>query len=346
MASSRATKNMKRKQPPAKPAKPKKFYHTYLLHSAHPKHSQSVYIGFTVHPKRRLRQHNGEIKGGAFRTHRRGRPWAMVVVVAGFPNKVLALQFEWAWQHPGRSRLFRQYPIAKKLGRRRGPRAKLETLMLLLTTPPFNQYGLCIHALNNKVHDILVKLMGTPIAASAGQSGSVGGLVDLVRCIDLNVLQMYRISSSPVVNNQDQENENDNESLENIGVVNGGEGSVVCSAEDRRYCSICFDRLPAATQEGEKEIEEVVEACIEERAEDYFDDGTNADMETDACLLVEPIAECCACLTLSHLTCLAKMSLAEHATSTYQLIPTTSCCPVCDEERPWSDVVKSCTQLK
>jgi len=42
-----------------KPAadKRKKFFHCYLLQSQDPKHKRSTYIGFTVDPGRRIRQH-------------------------------------------------------------------------------------------------------------------------------------------------------------------------------------------------------------------------------------------------------------------------------------------------
>ena len=70
-----------------------KFFHCYLLNSK--SDSASTYIGFTTHPMRRIRQHNGEIKAGALRT-RRKRPWEMVAVVYGFSDKIAALQFEWA----------------------------------------------------------------------------------------------------------------------------------------------------------------------------------------------------------------------------------------------------------
>lgn len=56
------------------------------------------YIGATVDPARRLRQHNGEIKGGA-RYTRGGRPWRRVCYVDGFQNQRQALQFEWRWKH-------------------------------------------------------------------------------------------------------------------------------------------------------------------------------------------------------------------------------------------------------
>ena len=51
-------------------------------------------------------QHNGEITAGAFKTIR-SRPWVMQMIVHGFPSRLAALQFEWAWQHPHRSRHLR-----------------------------------------------------------------------------------------------------------------------------------------------------------------------------------------------------------------------------------------------
>jgi len=46
---------------------------------------------FTVNPRRRIRQHNGEIGCGAWRTKKR-RPWEMVLCIYGFPTNVSALQ--------------------------------------------------------------------------------------------------------------------------------------------------------------------------------------------------------------------------------------------------------------
>ena len=81
------------------------FFGCYLLRSESRK--AASYIGFTVNPRRRLRQHNGEIGAGANRT-KRCRPWAMVLIIHGFPNKICALQFEWAWQNPSLCRLTKE----------------------------------------------------------------------------------------------------------------------------------------------------------------------------------------------------------------------------------------------
>ncbi|PKC57172.1 GIY-YIG-domain-containing protein [Rhizophagus irregularis] len=79
------------------------FYCCYLLRSLSPKYKQTSYIGSTNDPKRRLRQHNGEIASGAKKTSNK-RPWEMILFVYGFPNHVAALQFEWSWQNPSITR--------------------------------------------------------------------------------------------------------------------------------------------------------------------------------------------------------------------------------------------------
>ena len=55
------------------------------------------YIGATVDPLHRLRQHNGELVGGARRT--RGKHWAFRTIVVGFRTWKEALQFEWALKY-------------------------------------------------------------------------------------------------------------------------------------------------------------------------------------------------------------------------------------------------------
>ena len=54
----------------------------------------STYAGCTCDLARRLRQHNGELVGGAKYT-RAGRPWKPWVVVEGFCSYRDALRFEW-----------------------------------------------------------------------------------------------------------------------------------------------------------------------------------------------------------------------------------------------------------
>lgn len=81
--------------------------YVYLLQSKN--RPTCSYIGFTTDPARRLRQHNREIAGGAKRT-KRNAPWRFVCLVHGFKSHKKALAFEWAWQHPARSLVFRLVP--------------------------------------------------------------------------------------------------------------------------------------------------------------------------------------------------------------------------------------------
>lgn len=54
-----------------------------------------TYCGVTNDLKHRLRQHNGEIKGGAVATIK-DRPWILSALVVGFgKDKCLALRYEW-----------------------------------------------------------------------------------------------------------------------------------------------------------------------------------------------------------------------------------------------------------
>ena len=83
----------------------------YLLES-----NGATYVGATIDVDRRLRQHNGEIKGGAHATGvrvARGEIWKRVCYVAGFPDWQAALQFEWRWKQ-----ISRKLPKMQALKRR------------------------------------------------------------------------------------------------------------------------------------------------------------------------------------------------------------------------------------
>jgi predicted GIY-YIG superfamily endonuclease len=58
-----------------------------------------TYVGVSPDPVRRLRQHNGEIAGGAKYTTSKGAGWTHVCIVDGFRTKIEAMQFEWAVKH-------------------------------------------------------------------------------------------------------------------------------------------------------------------------------------------------------------------------------------------------------
>jgi len=75
-------------------------YIVYVLRSTNPDYKRKTYVGCTKDRNRRLRQHNGEIVGGAKRTLK-GRPWEMVCFFHNFPDKKTAYQMEYAIHHSG-----------------------------------------------------------------------------------------------------------------------------------------------------------------------------------------------------------------------------------------------------
>ncbi|GAA5915136.1 endonuclease [Sporobolomyces salmoneus] len=145
------------------------FYACYLLRSFNPKRG-GTYIGSTPDPPRRYKQHSGEIKGGAFKT-KLGRPWEMELIVHGFPTKLQALQFEWAWQNPHASRLLhsaaspsapsstsdkatlklasKPVPQFPKTAASNRPVTKVQVLQYMLTVPPWRSFNLAVTCFSN-----------------------------------------------------------------------------------------------------------------------------------------------------------------------------------------------------
>lgn len=70
-------------------------YHCYLISCQ----NRWTYVGITNDLNRRLRQHNGQLKGGAKYTTSKPSEWTIDLYITGFPDKRCALQFEWKWKH-------------------------------------------------------------------------------------------------------------------------------------------------------------------------------------------------------------------------------------------------------
>jgi len=90
-------------------------YFVYFLVSD----SESTYIGATVDLDHRLRQHNGEIKGGARATSikvAQGQTWRRFCHIAGFPSWQAALQFEWRWKQISRTKFPKKmHPVERRI---------------------------------------------------------------------------------------------------------------------------------------------------------------------------------------------------------------------------------------
>ena len=86
----------------------------YLLVST----NGNTYVGATIDLDRRLRQHNKEIKGGAYATGikvAQGETWTRAAHVSGFPDWQAALQFEWRWKQLSRKLPINMEPLERRM---------------------------------------------------------------------------------------------------------------------------------------------------------------------------------------------------------------------------------------
>ena len=99
---------------------PKKEFFCYIVHNA----NGNTYNGYTVNLTRRLRQHNGHLKGGARATHNRG-PWNFLAVLTSTSWDCVstAMRHEWSIKYPTRKR-----PRPKQFN---GPVGRLQSLDLV-----------------------------------------------------------------------------------------------------------------------------------------------------------------------------------------------------------------------
>ena len=76
------------------------------------------YIGATVDLNRRLRQHNGEIVGGAVATKiqiKKGEVWERACYIKGMPDWRTALQVEWRWKQLSRKLPKNKLPLERRM---------------------------------------------------------------------------------------------------------------------------------------------------------------------------------------------------------------------------------------
>lgn len=89
-------------------------YFVYFIKST----NESTYIGATVDLDKRIRQHNKEIKGGAYATGAKvakGEIWIRACHVEGFPDWTSALQFEWRWKQLTRKVTSTRIPLERRI---------------------------------------------------------------------------------------------------------------------------------------------------------------------------------------------------------------------------------------
>jgi len=210
-----------------------KFFHCYLLGSLDPKHPMKSYVGFTVDPHRRLRQHNGILKsGGAWKTKRSGRPWRFVCIVYGFDSQRTSLQFEWAWQHCDRSLVVRNAigdEAARKIKRKRGIIGQLYMLKILLTE--------CENDLYNS--NLTVYFFDERDKASFERI-TLESFLPLPDCVGIQLLQSFE--EMPFNSNRKKKKQNTHDDcLLCCRPITSVEPCVTCNECHRKIHDICAD---------------------------------------------------------------------------------------------------------
>ncbi|KAL8653624.1 MAG: hypothetical protein Q9226_003776 [Calogaya cf. arnoldii] len=293
------------------------FYCCYLLRS---KGGCSFYIGSTPNPRRRLAQHNGHAKGGAFRTgYKDGmhRPWDMTCIVTGFPSRIAALQFEWAWQ---RFDITKKIPDDQRLAKRKKSNSipsnteqqkkkkrkcikrpklsltnSLSNLHLLLRVPSFNRWPLAVRFLCSDVYEAWKKHIKR---ADGELRGGFRTFCDFPE----PTVELARAAAA-----SEKKESPTMQILEQIDVTYSGlkpriAKSIALAETAVQNCSVCGDGL--------------------ELKKSMF--------------LACPSEDCAA---VSHMPCLAKKWLQDQP-SPESLLPVSGTCRQCTREHHWVDLVK------
>ncbi|KAF1991143.1 hypothetical protein K402DRAFT_409971 [Aulographum hederae CBS 113979] len=288
------------------------FYCCYLLRSI--KFHSSLYVGSTPHPVRRLKQHNGTSTGGAKRTSKEKlRPWEMTCIVTGFPSKIAALQFEWAWQNthltrhiPSEDRITKtktKVRISPRSGReRKRPERpsmsltdRVANLQLLLSVKSFGRWPLAVKFFSEDVFRVwqqLVKRAEVPIRKGINvvlETGSVTAQVAATQpeaALEINIPK-------------------------GIDALDVGYGGMKEELEKSRELMSL----------------DVAKPCV------VCKHGIQAN---EAMTLVCPNATCNA---LSHVTCLSSHFLQQEQNS-QAMLPTEGKCPKCHKTVQWAGMVR------
>lgn len=110
-------------------------HYTYILWNDL---NEKTYNGYTTHPSRRLRQHNGEIKGGAKFTTRQSSKWEYLAIITSADFSLRsALSFEWHVKYPTNRR-----PRPRTY---QGAKGRLQSLPLVFSNPKFAEMTFQVH---------------------------------------------------------------------------------------------------------------------------------------------------------------------------------------------------------
>ena len=285
------------------------MYFCYILRSLNEKYKNETYIGFTDDPLHRIRQHNGIIKGGAKFTKRK-RPWKIVLVISNFPNKIIALKFEWAWQNPFKSTLISkdieniEIPVKKNKKKYfNSLEFKLKALNILMNSKVFEKIYLNIFIFDD-IKEIM-ELNDKKIIIKVTEENFKDEIAKKIF------------------------NENNNISFETIDLLPN---------EISDKCILCEDDINKVSKSKIKnKINE--DSSFNSESQNEKDDNENND--TDNNLNDEYIVSCPKCFSKFHMFCVANSTLDKY--KEFALIPKDTKCIICEKISIWSEWTKNLT---
>ena len=297
------------------------MFFCYILSSLHKRYLNTTYIGFTDDPLHRIRQHNGEIKGGAKFTKRR-RPWKIILVVSNFPNKIAALKFEWAWQNPFCSNFIKEdlenKLIVPKMTKRKlmnyynSIQFKVEVLNVLINSKVFGRINLNINIFDNTPSEGLI-------------------ITDILKSNMTKIININYDEFKNIMNKKKNENEflNENNLNENLDEELLSFDNL--NIPDR--CIICEEFFDNNDKKNNDTNENISENSEDSNLNN--DDNRKNDKK-------EYIVKCQMCKSPFHMICLANTE-HEKNNDIYNLVPKKADCFVCGKSLIWSEWVKNLT---
>jgi predicted GIY-YIG superfamily endonuclease len=106
------------------------MYYCYILRNNSEEYKNYTYNGYTVNPWRRVRQHNGIIKGGAKATAKKNNAWEVYVLITGFVTSNNALSCEWRIKKPLNKKRIKEFT---------GPVGRVKSLNYILDLDVWTQ---------------------------------------------------------------------------------------------------------------------------------------------------------------------------------------------------------------
>ena len=316
------------------------MFFCYILRSLNEKHKNITYIGFTDNPLYRINQHNGLINGGAKFTKLR-RPWKLVLVISNFPNKIVALKFEWAWQNPFKSIFTRDevdnIEIPKKVNKKKYYNSlefKLQVLNILINSKLFEKIYLKIYIFDEGSE--LIKIKDKHLIEKVDEE-SFKEIIEKEK-------QNFKLNNNNNNDKNDETLENENlndkclicgELLKNNNLIEKKNNEISKENENNNNF-ISFSQPIINNSFLENNIFSQQQSLLLKNTK------SKKIIEEDNIILINKyIVKCPFCFNNYHMFCIAESAL--NIEKNLGLIPKNAICPLCERETKWSDWIKELT---